>query len=311
MLVGLVLSTSLPKAFDTQGWVFAGAYVAMQLGRSLFMLWALAGRSPSIFLTFQRISFWFVLSALFWLAGACVDPGQRLILWTLALLIEYASPALGYWTPGLGRATTADWDVEGGHLAERCGLFVIIALGESIVVTGAKFADLAWTGTTLAAFLVAFVGTVAMWWIYFNIGAERASARIMASSDPGRLARLAYTYLHIVPIAGIILGAVADDLLLSHPLDPTGPAGIAVILGGPALYLLGNLLFKRATASRLALSHLVGLALLAALSLVAAALPPLLLGAASTSVLVVVAAWETWSLQSVGSAPGGDRPASS
>lgn len=311
MLVGLVLSTSLPKAFGTQGSVFAGAYVAMQLGRSLFMLWALAGRSPSIFLTFQRISFWFVLSALFWLAGACVDPGQRLILWTLALLIEYASPALGYWTPGLGRATTADWDVEGGHLAERCGLFVIIALGESIVVTGAKFADLAWTGTTLAAFLVAFVGTVAMWWIYFNIGAERASARIMASSDPGRLARLAYTYLHIVPIAGIILGAVADDLLLSHPLDPTGPAGIAVILGGPALYLLGNLLFKRATASRLALSHLVGLALLAALSLVAAALPPLLLGAASTSVLVVVAAWETWSLQSVGSAPGGDRPASS
>jgi low temperature requirement protein LtrA len=312
MLVGLVLSTSLPKAFDTQGWVFAGAYVAMQLGRSLFMLWALAGRSPSIFLTFQRISFWFVLSALFWLAGACVDPGQRLILWTLALLIEYAAPALGYWTPGLGRATTADWDVEGGHLAERCGLFVIIALGESIVVTGAKFADLAWTGTTVAAFLVAFVGTVAMWWIYFNIGAERASARIMASSDPGRLARLAYTYLHIVPIAGIILGAVADDLLLSHPLDPTGPAGIAVILGGPALYLLGNLLFKRATAaSRLALSHLVGLALIAALSLVAAALPPLLLGAASTSVLVVVAAWETWSLQGVGSAPGGDRPASS
>jgi low temperature requirement protein LtrA len=311
MLVGLVLSTSLPKAFDARGWVFAGAYVVMQLGRSLFMLWALTGRSPTIFLTFQRISFWFGLSALLWLAGACVDPSQRLLLWGLALALEYAAPAHGYWTPGLGRATTADWDVEGGHLAERCGLFVIIALGESIVVTGAKFADLAWTGTTVAAFVVAFFATVAMWWIYFNIGAERASARIMASSDPGHLARLAYTYLHIVLIAGIIVGAVADELVLSRPLQHSEPATIAVILGGPALYLLGNILFKRATASRPALSHLVGLALLAGLGAVAQSqsLPPLLLGAAATLVLVLVAAWETWSLK--GPAPDGDRMATS
>jgi low temperature requirement protein LtrA len=310
MLAGLVLSTSLPKAFDALGWAFAGAYVAMQVGRSLFMLWALAGRSPGNFRNFQRVSLWFGLSAPFWLAGACVDPSQRLLLWTLALSLDYASPALGFWTPGLGRSTTADWDVEGGHLAERCGLFVIIALGESIVVTGVKFADLVWTGTTVAACLVAFIGTVAMWWIYFNIGAERASARIMASSDPGRLARLTYTYLHIVLIAGIIVSAVADELVLSHPLAHTEPSTIAVILGGPALYLLGNLLFKRTTASRLALSHLVGLALLAGLGAVAPFLPPLLLGAASTLVLVVVAAWETWSLRGH-AAPGADPATSS
>jgi low temperature requirement protein LtrA len=297
MLAGLVLSTSLPRAFDARGWAFAGAYAAMQVGRSLFMLWALAGRSPGNFRNFQRISLWFGLSALFWLAGACVDPSQRLLLWTLALILDYASPALGFWTPGLGRSRTAEWDVEGGHLAERCGLFVIIALGESIVVTGAQFADLAWTGTTVTAFLVAFFGTVAMWWIYFNIGAERASARIMASSDPGRLARLTYTYLHIVLIAGIIVSAVADEFVLSHPLGHTEPSTTAVVLGGPALYLLGNILFKRTIASRLALSHLVGLALLAGLGAVAASLPPLLLGAASTVVLVIVAAWETWSLQ--------------
>ena len=310
MLAGLVLSTSLPKAFDARGWAFAGAYVAMQVGRSLFMLWALAGRSPGNFRNFQRVTLWLGLSALFWLAGACLDPSQRLMLWTLALILDYASPALGFWTPGLGRSTTADWDVEGGHLAERCGLFVIIALGESIVVTGVKFADQVWTGTTVAAFLVAFVGTVAMWWIYFNIGAERASARIVASSDPGRLARLAYTYLHIVLIAGIIVSAVADELVLSHPLGHSEPSTIAVILGGPALYLLGNILFKRTTASRLALSHLVGLALLAGLGAVAPSLPPLLLGAASTLVLVVVAAWETWSLQGH-AAPSADPAASS
>jgi low temperature requirement protein LtrA len=312
MLAGLVLSTSLPKAFAGRGWAFAGAYVAMQLGRSLFMLWALAGRSAGNFLNFQRVTLWFGLSAPFWLAGAWVDPEQRLMLWTLALIVDYAAPAFGFWTPGLGRSTTADWDVEGGHLAERCGLFVIIALGESIVVTGARFADLAWTGTTVAAFLVAFFGTVAMWWIYFNIGAERASARIMASSDPGRLARLAYTYLHIVLIAGIIVSAVADELVLSHPLGHTEPSAIAVILGGPALYLLGNILFKRTSASRLALSHLVGLALLAGLSPLATSLPPLLLGAAATLVLVIVAAWETWSFRGrAAAASASERAASS
>jgi low temperature requirement protein LtrA len=312
MLAGLVLSTSLPKAFAAHGWAFAGAYVAMQLGRSLFVLRALAGRSPANFLNFQRIALWFGLSAPLWLAGAWLDPEQRLVLWTLALIVDYAAPAFGFWTPGLGRSTTADWDVEGGHLAERCGLFVIIALGESIVVTGAKFADLAWTGTTVAAFLVAFFGTVAMWWIYFNIGAERASARIMASSDPGRLARLAYTYLHIVLIAGIIVSAVADELVLSHPLGPTEPSAIAVILGGPVLYLLGNILFKRTSANRLALSHLVGLALLAGLSTIATALSPLLLGAAATLVLVIVAAWETRSFRGgAAAAPASERAPSS
>ena len=297
MLAGLLLSTSLPQAFEARGWTFAGAYVTMQIGRSLFMLWALARQDAGNFRNFQRITVWLCLSALFWIAGACVADSARLLLWTVALLIEYVSPAVGFWTPGFGRSTTTDWNVEGGHLAERCGLFVIIALGESIVVSGAKFAELPWTVSTLAAFIVALIGTVAMWWIYFNIGAERASARIMSSADPGRLARLAYTYLHIVLIAGIIVSAVGDELMLSHPLGHAEPSTIAVLLGGPALYLIGNILFKRATASRMVLSHFAGLGLLALLMAGSAAMPPLLLGAASSLVLVIVAAWETWSLQ--------------
>jgi low temperature requirement protein LtrA len=297
MLAGLLLSTSLPQAFEARGWPFAGAYVTMQIGRSLFMLWALARQDAGNFRNFQRITVWLCLSALFWIAGACVTDSARLLLWTVALLIEYVSPAVGFWTPGFGRSTTTDWNVEGGHLAERCGLFVIIALGESIVVSGAKFAELPWTASTLAAFIVALIGTVAMWWIYFNIGAERASARIMSSADPGRLARLAYTYLHIVLIAGIIVSAVGDELMLSHPLGHAEPSTIAVLLGGPALYLIGNILFKRATASRMVLSHFAGLGLLTLLMAGSAAMSPLLLGAASSLVLVIVAAWETWSLQ--------------
>jgi len=298
MLAGLVLSTSIPKAFESGGLVFAGAYVAMQLGRTFFMLWALKGHSPANYRNFQRIVCWLVLSALFWIAGGLAEGEWRLGLWLAALAIEYVSPSLYFWTPGLGRSTTADWDVEGAHMAERCGLFIIIALGESILVTGAKFGNLPWTATTVAAFLVAFVGSVAMWWIYFNIGAERASRTIAGSSDPGRVARLSYTYLHLPLVAGIIVAAVGDELVLAHPTGRTDAKTAAVLLGAPALYLIGNLMFKRATAGSPAFSHIVGLGLLVLLIPVSMVVQPLTFGAATTAVLVLVAAWETLSLRS-------------
>ncbi len=296
MLAGLVLSASLPKAFDERALAFAFAYAFMQVGRSAFMLWALKGHSPGNYRNFQRIGAWQALAAALWIAGAFADGGVRLALWALALVLETAAPALGFWTPGLGRSTTEDWDVEGSHMAERCGLFIIIALGESVLVTGAKFAGLEWTPVHVAAFAVAFTGSVAMWWIYFNVGAETASRRISASGDPGRLARFAYTYLHIPLVAGIIVAAVGDELVLAHPTGSTGTGTAAVLLGGPALYLLGNLLFKRATADRPALSHMVGLGLLAVLSPLAMVVQPLTFSAATTAVLVLVAVWETLSL---------------
>jgi low temperature requirement protein LtrA len=297
MLAGLVLSTSIPNAFEEKGLAFAGAYVFMQVGRCLFMLWALKGESPGNFRNFQRITAWLAFSGVFWIAGGLAHGEWRLALWLVALIIEYVSPSVFFWTPGLGRSTTADWDVEGAHMAERCGLFIIIALGESILVTGAKFADLAWTATTVGAFLVAFVGSLAMWWVYFNVGAERASRRIAGSSDAGRIARLAYTYLHLPLVAGIVLAAVGDELVLTHPAGHTDAKTAAVLIGAPAIYLVGNLLFKRATAISPALSHMVGLGLLALLIPAATLMEPLTLSAATTLVLVVVAAWETLSLR--------------
>jgi low temperature requirement protein LtrA len=308
MLLGLILSASIPKAFGSLALAFAGAYVLMQVGRSLFMLWALRGRSEANFRNFQRITAWLALSGVFWIAGALTDGNARLGIWAVAMLIEFVSPSLGFWVPGLGRSTTADWDVEGGHMAERCGLFIIIALGESILVTGATYADLFWSGETVAAFVTAFVGSVAMWWIYFNIGAERASHLIRASADPGRVARVAYTYVHLLLVAGIIVSAVADELVLKHPHGHADAKTTAVLIGGPALYLIGNLLFKWVTAGWPPLSHLAGLALLVALVAVAAHVPVLLLGAAASLILVVVAGWETISLQSqraAGSEHGG------
>jgi low temperature requirement protein LtrA len=298
MLAGLVLSTSIPQAFESRGLAFAGAYVFMQVGRGLFTMWALRRTSPGNYRNFQRINAWLVFAAVFWVAGAFVEAEARLGLWAVALLIEYVSPSLGFWTPGLGRSTTAEWDIEGSHMAERCGLFVIIALGESVLVTGAKFGTLPWTATTVAAFAVSFVGSVAMWWIYFNIGAERASRRIASAGDPGRIARLAYTYVHLLLVAGIILAAVGDELVLAHPTGHTDLKTAAVLLSGPALYLLGNFLFKKVTTeSRTALSHLIGLLLLAGLAPLALVTQPLTFSAATTAVLVLVAVWEMVSLR--------------
>ena len=297
MLAGLMLSTSIPTAFEEKGLAFAGAYVFMQVGRCLFMLWALKGESPGNYRNFQRITAWLALSGVFWIAGGLAHGEWRLALWLVALFIEYVSPSVYFWTPGLGRSTTADWDVEGAHMAERCGLFIIIALGESILVTGAKFAELTWTATTVGAFLAAFIGSVAMWWVYFNIGAERASRHIEGSGDPGRVARLAYTYLHLPLVAGIVLAAVGDELVLAHPTGHTDAKTAAVLIGAPAIYLVGNLLFKRATAISPALSHMVGLGLLALLIPAATLMEPLILSAAATLVLVIVAAWETLSLR--------------
>jgi low temperature requirement protein LtrA len=296
MLLGLVMSCTLPEAFGSAGLAFAGAYVAIQLGRSLFTMACLRDTSPANYLNFQRITIWLAVSALFWIAGGLSEGNLRFGLWILALGIEYAGPALGFRVPGLGHSATTDWKVEGGHIAERCALFIIIALGESILVTGATAAKLPVNAANLTAFLNAFLSSVAMWWIYFHIGAERASHHIAHSDDPGRIARIAYTYLHALLIAGIILVAVGDELVIAHPGGHTDAKTAIAVAAGPAFYLLGNLLFKKATAGWYPLSHLAGLGLLALLAPMSGFLPPLGFSLAATLILIIVAAWEAISL---------------
>jgi len=152
MLGGLVLSTSIPTAFESRGLWFAATYAAMQIGRTLFWLASIPpdrslGRMNAI-----RILIWLSVSAIFWIAGGFAQGHARLILWAVALAIEYISPAARFWIPKFGASSVADWAVEGGHMAERCAGFIIIALGESIVVTGATFADLPWSLETVSAF---------------------------------------------------------------------------------------------------------------------------------------------------------------
>jgi low temperature requirement protein LtrA len=297
MLAGLVLSASIPKAFGERALAFAVAYIAMQALRDMFMLWALHNHDAGNHRNFVRISIWHIALAPLWLLGALADGPLRMTLWALAVGLETVGPIVGFWVPVLGRSSTTDWVVEGAHMAERCGLFIIIALGESVLITGQTFAGLTWNAASVAAFAVAFLGSVAMWMVYFNIGAERSSKLAAASDDPGRIARNGYTYLHILIVAGIIVAAVGDELVLHHPGGHTDVKTAAVIVGGPALYLLGNMLFKRLSAPHFPLSHIVGLGLLALLIPAAIVVPPLLLSALATAVLIAVVAWEWISLR--------------
>jgi low temperature requirement protein LtrA len=298
MLGGLVLSTSIPKAFESRGLWFAVAYAAMQVGKTVFLLLSIPRTRPSIRMNAIRITAWLSMSAVFWIAGGFAQGDSRLALWAVALATEYISAAVRFWIPGYGASSIEDWAVEGGHIAERCAGFIIIALGESIVVTGATFADLAWTTETVSAFASAFIGALAMWWIYFHKGAEAGSELISRSSEPGRLARLAYTYLHMPIVAGIILSAVADELVLTHPADHSDLKTVLSAIGGPLLFLIGTILFKHTIRGWLQLSHGVGIIMLAMLAWFASGLSQLMLSIVTSAIMIVVAVWESISLKS-------------
>jgi low temperature requirement protein LtrA len=297
-LAGLVLSMSIPQAFEARGLWFALAYAAMQVGRTAFWLLVTPPARVAVRWNAIRILSWLSASAVFWILGGFAAGESRLELWGLALAIEYISPVARFWIPKYGASSVQDWYVEGSHMSERCAGFIIIALGESIVVSGATFADLAWSAENIAAFVSAFAASVAMWGIYFNRGAEAGSELISKSAESGRVARSAYTYLHMPIVAGIILSAVADEIVLTHPLGHTELKTVLTAIGGPLVFLVGTILFKLDIRGFLQLSHGVGIVALAVLGWFATALSPLMLSVLTTALLIVVAVWETVSLGS-------------
>jgi low temperature requirement protein LtrA len=298
MLGGLVLSTTIPTAFEGRGLWFAIAYVAMQVGRTLFWLLATPRHRTLVRHNAIRILVWLCVSGVFWILGGLAEGEKRLYFWILSLAIEYVSAAVRFWTPGLGFSSVEAWAVEGGHMAERCSLFVIIALGESVVVTGSTLAELTWSAQNIAAFVSALVGSIAMWWIYFHKGAEAGSEMISKSEQSGRVARLAYTYLHMPIVAGIILSAVADELVLKHPQGHSDIRTIVSAIGGPLVFLVGTILFKHSIRGFLQLSHGIGIIALAILAWFASDLSPLWLSILTTAIMIVVAVWESLSLKS-------------
>jgi low temperature requirement protein LtrA len=297
MIGSLVMSSTIPSAFGRSGLAFALAYVAVQVGRTLYVAWAMGewrrgGRKALI-----RIAVWFGVSAIPWIVGALTaDPRTRMLWWAGALAIESVGPLAFYRVPGLGRSSPEDWTIAGGHMAERCALFIIIALGEGVLITGATFGEMPMTDAGVAAFLIAFVGSFAMWWVYFDVGAKRGAEHIEHHDKPGLVGRSAFTYWHIPIVAGIVLMAVADELTLAHPNERVHGEFLIASVGGSALFLWGTMTFKKISSGNpwYPLSHAAGLYLLVALALWGwlAHPPTLFFAMGSTAVFALVALWE-------------------
>ena len=290
MLASLLMAAALPGAFGGDGTLFAISYVALQVGRNLAAATLLGDHALRS--VFDRLVGWSLASGVLWLAGAALSGDRRLLLWIPAVALDLCAPFAGYWLPGRGHAATTDYDIDGGHFADRCQGFIIIALGESIVVTGATAAHAGLRTAVVLCLAIAFLETAALWWLYFGAVAE-GSRRVMRScEDPGRLARDAYTYLHAPIVAGIIAVAVGDDLLIADPGRPLHGVGLAVVLGGPALFLLGESLFRLRMIGAANAKRLIAAAILALLAPVGTQISALALSAIVAALLTALALWE-------------------
>ena len=292
MLASLLMAAAVPGAFAGDGLLFVGAYVALQVGRNTFNV-VVADRGSAFDLSFRRILAWSVASAPLWIAGGIAEGRVRVVLWLIALALDYAGPYAFYWTPGLGRSGDADWAIEGAHFAERFQLFVIIALGESIVVTGATASARGISGVTAAGLAVCFVSSAALWWLYFDRVAVRAQARLAsAGADAGRIGRDAYTYLHLPIVAGVVLAAVGDELVIAHPGHEATLWQSVAVAGGAALYLIGHLLFRYRMVQSTSHVRVVAVVLLLALVPLGTTMPLLALAIATAAVLCGLVAVE-------------------
>ena len=291
-LASLLMAAAIPTAFAGDSLLFAAAYVVMQVGRNAAATWLLA-RWHALRAVLERILAWSVASGVFWLAGGLAPSYLRLPLWGVALVIDLAAPIAGYWTPGRGRSSTTDYPVDGGHFAERFQSFIIIVLGESIIVTGATASAHGLTTVTVLALAIAFLITGGLWWLYFGAVAEHSRRHLATVADPARLARDAYTYLHLPIVAGVIMAAVGDDLLVTDARSALRPAGIVMLVGGPALYLVGENLFRLRMIGNVSSKRAVAVIALAATGILAGGLPALAVGAIVAGLLAALALWES------------------
>ncbi|MFG1869548.1 low temperature requirement protein A [Micromonospora arborensis] len=293
MLIGvglgsLLLSVAIPEAFGATGLLFALVYVIVQVGRTLFALWAVQG-SPWLVAGFQQSLPWIAGTSVLVVLGGLVDGAARGAVWAAVIVIEVVGLSIGYPLPKRGRSRPERWMVEGGHLAERCAAFVLIALGESILVTGSTLTsrvDL----VTFGAFLLAFGGSVALWWVYFARSAPAATEVIaQAGERTGALSRVAFNYLHPVIVAGVIVTSAADERLLREPGAAASTVDVLLTLGGPALFLAGHAAYKALLWRILPTSRLTAVVVLLVLMPIGVWLEVPVAGCAAVALAVTVA----------------------
>jgi low temperature requirement protein LtrA len=229
-----------------------------------------------------------VAAGILWIAGALADGPTRTLLWLAALAVDYAGPLVTFWLPGRPPLGLEAWKVGTEHFAERFQLFVIIALGESIVITGATTAELDLTTARVVAFALAFLATAAFWWLYFNLVATIVQRRLALAENRTLLARDAYTYLHVVIVAGILLTAVGDELVIAHPTEELPSNEVAAVVCGPALYLLAHVALRLRVTGTIGGRRLAGALACLAIGAIGTFAPALVVAALLLGVLVAV-----------------------
>ena len=255
MFGALLMTTTIPEAFAGRGLIFAGTYVAIHLGRGLYLMPAVR-RDRQTQRRATRIFIWFAVSAVPWVIGGVVSSEglSREWWWALALAIDYVGFRLAYPVPGLGVVPDAQRAVTAEHLSERYQQFFIIALGDAILVAGTVFSLHHSEVENIAAFATAFSTTLLLWRIYVHKSGELLPHAIARSRQPARFLNTA-PYTHLLMVAGVVTTAAGFDLVLLEPTGRTPPAWLAVIIGGPALFLVGRAAFEYEVFSRMSLSR--------------------------------------------------------
>ena len=172
MFASLLMSVGIADAFDDRAWLFVTGYLLLQIGRAAFLIVALRGRPLGEHFVNDLV--WELAIGVLWVAGAIADGDTRLVLWGIAVVAAHGGAWALHWLPGRGRRIDLEHtEIAGEHLFERFRLFFIIALGETVLTMGSAFTSEPFELERLLALAVAFTGTVALWWGYFQRGRAR------------------------------------------------------------------------------------------------------------------------------------------
>ena len=282
MTAFLFVALAVPGAFGDDAVLFGVTYL---LVRALhIVLYAIVSRDdPDLLGAVLRFAPTAIFSASLLVAAGFIHGDGRIAVWIIALAIDYLGPAI----IGAGRG----WRIAPEHFAERHGLIVLIALGESIIAIGVGAGFDLVTGVIAAAAL-GIVVISALWWLYFDVAAIFARTRLMQTSgvEQAQLARDSYSYLHLPMVAGIVLFAFGLKTALGHVGDELETVPAVGLCGGAALYLLGHIAFLFRATRRIFRRRTLGAIALIALIPAAVALPALaalgLVSAVCSSVVV-------------------------
>jgi low temperature requirement protein LtrA len=286
MAGSLLLAATVPEAYGSRGLLFAITYMVIHLGSSVY-IWAI-GRHGPLGIRSRRIFYWDAIAAVAWISGGLFADTARGVLWAVAVGVQYAAATLGWPAPRVGRSRSPEWRLVGERISERYRQFVIIAFGVSIFVTAKTFSADDYTLDRAWALVVVFMITVLMWRIYIYRAGELMTTAIARSTDPSRLSQFA-AVTHLIMVVGIVGTAVTSQLVVDRPFGDTPPSWGAVILGGPALFLLGRGLLDYTVFGRVSRSRPAGIILLGALAPATRLLPPIMVALLVMIILALIA----------------------